>query len=327
MVPRLRFIDAPPSGPQETFSHRVREGLSRHPPSLPCRFFYDDAGSALFERICALPEYYPTRTERAILAAHAPKMLQAVGAEDLALIELGSGSSVKTRLLIEAVLSRQRRLHYTPVDISRDFLRSSARRLLDEYPGLSVTAVAGEYGDALRVLPAHPDSRLLLFLGSNVGNFEPDEATAFLCGMRRRMQPRDRLLIGVDLVKERAVLEAAYNDAAGVTAAFNKNLLRRVNRELGGDFDLDRWEHRAPWVPEAARIEMWLVSRCDQTVTLAGVERSFRFRQGEGIHTEYSHKYTPEGFAALCGRAGLAVEERWTDEREWFAVFLLKGAA
>jgi L-histidine N-alpha-methyltransferase len=328
-TPSLRVLDMPPAHPQKTFRGAVVEGLSQIPPTLPCRFFYDDRGSALFERICRLPEYYLTRTERAILERHAGEMIGAsvacgAAGSRLALIELGSGSAGKTRLLIEAALARQPALHYVPIDISRDFLRAAGEDLLREYRGLSVTAIAAEYDDALDVLPPHDGPRLLLFLGSNIGNFDGEQAAAFLRRIREQMEDRDRLLIGVDLVKDRAVLEAAYNDAAGVTAAFNKNLLVRINGELGGNFDLDAWEHRAPFVAERSRIEMWLVSRRAQTVTLAGMNSRFAFGEGEGIHTESSHKHTPEGFTALCRAAGLEIDERWTDARDWFAVFLLR---
>lgn len=322
-TPSLRLLDVPPAHPQKTFRGAVVEGLSQTPRTLPCRFFYDDRGSALFERICRLPEYYLTRTERAILERHAGEMIQAAGS-DLALIELGSGSAGKTRLLIEAALARQAALHYVPIDISRDFLRAAGEDLLREYPPLSVTAIAAEYDDALNVLPPHDGPRLLLFLGSNIGNFDGEQAVAFLRRIRRGMENRDRFLIGVDLVKDPAILEAAYNDVAGVTAAFNKNLLVRINGELGGDFDLDQWEHRAPFVAERSRIEMWLISRRAQTVGLAGMDRRFAFEEGEGIHTESSHKYTPEGFTALGRAAGLEIDRRWTDARRWFTVFLLR---
>ncbi len=295
-MPELRFIEVRPQQRTQTFMEAVREGLSRSPKTLPCRFFYDDAGSALFERICALPEYYPTRTERAILEGSAPVMIAAAG-NNIALIELGSGSSAKTRLLIEAALAWQPELHYVPIDISADFLRASAETLMREYDRLSVTAIAAEYSDGIAALPAHDGPRLLLFLGSNIGNFNENEATQFLQRLRRAMQPDDRILIGVDLVKEGHILEAAYDDAAGVTAAFNKNLLARINRELGGRFALDQWEHRASFVEEASRIEMWLTSKKTQKVPIAALDSDFCFAEGEGIHTENSHKYTPDRFA------------------------------
>ncbi len=322
MVKNLHFIEIPASHPQQSFDSAVREGLSRSQKTLPCRFFYDAAGSQLFERICQLPEYYLTRTEQKILEERAPEMIAAAG-RDVALVELGSGNSCKTRILIEAALERQSRLRYTAVDISSEFLRTSALSLLAEYDRLSITAVAAEYDDAIPRLPRHDGPRLILFLGSNIGNFEPKEATRFLARILRQMQEQDRILIGVDLVKERRILEAAYNDAAGVTEAFNKNLLVRINRELGGNFAPDRWGHEAPFVEQASRIEMRLVSREPQTVFLGMSEQRFPFREGEFIHTENSHKYTLASFAAVCAGAGLGIQERWLDGRAWFAVMLL----
>lgn len=328
----LRLVEAPrrrDGAAAEDLRTAALAGLSREPGrrTLPCRFFYDEAGSALFERITELPEYYPTRSERALLAEHAPEMLRSAG-RPAEVVELGSGSSAKTRLLLDAGLALRPRLHYLPVDISGEFLRESARELLAEYgpEKLAITAVAGEYGDALVALPdpEGDDARLFLFLGSNVGNFDACEAAAFLGGVRTQMRSQDRLLVGIDLAKDRATLEAAYDDAAGVTAAFNKNLLVRLNRELGANFDLSCWEHRATWVEERGRIEMHLVSASDQAVTVAG--HSFAFRAGESIHTENSHKYTPDAFDALLRRADLAPVERWTDARRWFSVVLTAPA-
>jgi dimethylhistidine N-methyltransferase len=327
----LEVIDVPPAHPQETLHHAVEEGLSGPLKTLPCRFFYDEIGSLLFERICQIPEYYPTRTERSILERHADAMIAAASgdAAELSVIELGSGSSCKTRLLIEAALRRQRHLHYVPIDISGSFLRSSAETLLNDYPRLSITAIAAEYRDALTALPPEDADRprLFLFLGSNIGNFAPCEAISLLAAIRGQMKPSDRALVGTDLVKSPTVLTAAYNDAAGVTEAFNKNLLARINRELGADFDLDRWEHRAPWVPERSRIEMWLVSQERQTVTVGALNRRVQFEAGEGIHTENSHKFTPDSFSAIGTAADLAVARIWTDPREWFAVTLLRPTA
>ena len=332
---QLRFVEAPPRHDEQTLPQAVRDGLSRRPRSLPCRFFYDETGSTLFERICEIPEYYPTRTERTLLLRHSDEIINATAAaagqdEPLGLIELGSGSSIKTRLLIEATLRHQQRVHYVPIDISREFLRESAQALMASYSALSVTALASEYRDALHLLPdAGSGPRLFLFLGSSIGNFDTKEATDLLRHLRARMTSRDRLLVGVDLVKGRDTLEAAYNDAAGVTEAFNKNLLARINREMGADFDLSLWEHHAPWVESRSRIEMWLISRCDQVVTLPGspageAPHHFAFRKGEGIHTENSHKYTPDALERLCCCAGLRVHRSWRDERKWFEVFLLK---
>ncbi len=319
---RLRFDDVRGEGPPEAFCETLWRGLSATPKSIPPRFFYDRAGSDLFERITDLPEYYPTRTEAAILEAHADEIVAAVGA-GMTLVEFGSGSSRKTRLLIEAALRRQNALTYVPIDISRAFLRESSEALLDEYPGLSIHALAGEYFDAARALPPADGPRLILFLGSNVGNLSHEEAVEFLRRVRASMAPHDRLLVGTDMVKEVAILEAAYDDAQGVTAAFNLNLLARINRELGAHFDLDGFVHAAPWDAENERIEMRLVSRGDQRVRVDALDHTFEFADGEAIVTEWSQKYTRESFASLCARARFDVDRIWTDERGWFVENLL----
>jgi L-histidine Nalpha-methyltransferase len=317
----LNFIDVPSH--EEELRDVVMQGLSARPKRLPCRYFYDASGSHLFEQICRLPEYYLTRAEQSILERWAPEIVRQAG-DDLTLVEFGSGSSCKTRILMEAVLARQSLLHYVPIDISREFLHASAQSLLREYDRLSITAVAAEYNDGIEHLPDHDRARLVLFLGSNIGNFTPEEASDFLARIRRRMRPCDRMLVGVDLLKARAILEAAYNDSAGVTEAFNKNLLLRVNRELGADFRLDCFEHSAPLLDDPPRIEMRLVSRRDQEVNVAAIGRTFHFREGEYIHTENSHKYAPDAFAAVCNAAGWAVQNSWTDNAERFAVILLR---
>ena len=316
----LTFIDV--ASHHEQLSEVVAEGLSATPKRLPCRYFYDTAGSHLFEQICQLPEYYLTRTEQSILQRYAPEMVRAAG-HDLMLVEFGSGSSCKTRILMEAVLDRQRDLHYVPIDISRDFLRASALTLLREYERLTITAIAAEYNDGIEHLPPHEGPHLILFLGSNIGNFTPDEAADFLSRIRRQMRTQDRILVGFDLLKSPSIIEPAYNDSAGITEAFNKNLLLRVNRELGANFDPDSFDHAAFLVDDPPRIEMRLVSRRDQTVHIPAIDRTYSFRQGEYIHTENSHKYSPEAFASICQAAGLAIRERWVDDREWFAVALL----
>lgn len=322
---RLRFVEAHGAHIPDTLCQIVDEGLSLDQKTLPCRYIYDAAGSHLFEQICRLPEYYLTRTEQAILERHAFEMVDAAGEDrcDLSLVEFGSGSSYKTRLLMNAALARQRSLHYVPIDISTEFLRNSSETLLEEYPNLSITAIAGEYGDGIEALPSDECPRLILFLGSNVGNFENEEAVGFLAAIRRRMEPADRILIGVDLVKDRDVLHTAYNDSLGITAEFNKNLLYRINRELGGDFHIASFHHDAPFIDERSRIEMRLVSHSVQTVGIRATDRAYRFQAGEYIHTENSHKYTLDGFTDLCRRAGLDVQEQWMDSREWFAVILL----
>lgn len=326
MTATFQFLDLPAGYLPETLCKVVSDGLEGPSRRLPSRFFYDTTGSELFEQICELPEYYLTRTEYSILRRRHPEMLEAAG-KGLMLIEFGSGNSTKTRLLLQALLEKQAELHYVAIDIAAAFLHECCLSLIADYPRLSVTGIAAEYNDALDKLPAHSGPRLILFLGSNIGNFERDEATAFLHRIRQKMLPRDRILIGVDLVKDRSVLRAAYNDSAGITARFNKNLLVRVNRELGGRFDLTQFQHEAPFVEREARIEMHLRSTCYQSALIGYLEREYTFEAGETIHTENSHKYTLESFGQLCAGAELTVEERWLDEREWFALVMLKPEA
>ena len=319
---RLNFVSAA-NGPQTLLKNVVAEGLNRPDRRLPCCFFYDSAGSDLFEQICDLPEYYLTRTERAILDRYSPEMIDAAG-ENLAIVEYGSGSSAKTRLLLSAALERQSGLHYVPIDISGNFLRQSAEILLKDYARLRITAIAAEYADAGAVVPNHDGPRLFLFLGSNIGNFDRDGAVSFLKNVRQVMQPRDRILLGVDLLKDSAIIEAAYNDRQGVTAKFNKNLLVRINAELDADFDLDAFEHSAPFVEEHDRIEMRLVSKKAQEVRIGALNQTHRFEEGEYIHTENSHKHCPNQFRLLCRAAGLEIQEQWRDARDWFSVLLLR---
>jgi dimethylhistidine N-methyltransferase len=320
---RLRFVRVPASRRSETLAEAVRAGLSSTPKTLPCRYFYDTAGSRLFERICRLPEYYLTRTEQSILERHAGEMIEAMGGP-LAMVEFGSGSSCKTRLLLTAALDRQPDLHYAPIDISAEFLRLSAEELLADYDRLQVTAIAAEYADGMTALPPVDAPRLVLFLGSNIGNFERPAAVEFLRRLREATADRDRVLIGVDLVKDRLVLRAAYDDSQGVTAAFNLNLLARVNRELDGRFDLSCFRHHAEFVEEQSRIEMRLVSARRQRVAVGALDTSFSFEEGESIHTENSHKYSLEAFRGLAAEAGFSAQACWTDPREWFAVLLLR---
>lgn len=321
-MPAFRFIEVEASHKAEVFAEVVEVGLSRPQKFLPSRFFYDKFGSALFEKICELPEYYLTRTEEAILRRYAEEMVARVG-DEVAMVEFGSGSSAKTRLLIDAALSRQNELHYIPIDISRDFLRHSSLELQDGRPGLIITALAAEYDDAIDAIPQHNGPRLFLILGSNIGNFSDEEARDILSRVRGAMESRDRLLVGIDLIKDRAIIELAYNDSQGVTQAFNKNLLGRINRELGGTFGLDDFAHKAMLI-DNERIESYLVAKERMSVYIAGLHREFHFAEGESVHTETSHKYTLERFGALVGGAGLMPEDVWTDDKRWFAVVLLR---
>lgn len=324
---RLTFTRHPSSCAQEPFAESVLAGLSAPQKRLSCSWFYDDRGSELFEQICDLPEYYLTRTERAILQSHAGD-IASLFPTPVTLVELGSGSSIKTRLLLHAFHERQPSLVYYPIDISGEILRQSSADILEQFPRLSVRAFAADYLAGLQSIEQETASpRLILFLGSTIGNFDSGDAKQFLTRIRQVMAPNDRLLLGFDLKKDPALIEAAYNDSAGVTAAFNKNLLLRINRELDGRFDLDSFEHQAPYQEGSGRVEMRLVSRRRQTVAVGALDCAFSFREGEAIHTESCHKYSEPEMAHLAGMAGLKVEHTWNDDRGWFAVSLTGPAA
>lgn len=292
-------------------------GLASAPPTLPSKFFYDEHGSDLFLKICALPEYYITRTERAILRDHAGEMAESIGA-NAELVGFGTGAGMKTRMLLERL---ENPIAYVPVDISKQRLIESAQALQRAMPSLEILPVCADYLQPLR-LPTptrKPEHVAVYFPGSTIGNLEPAPARDFLRRVCELCGRSGGLIIGVDLQKPRAILEAAYNDSAGVTAEFNLNLLVRANRELGADFDLACWQHRAIYNAEAGRIEMHLVSRGDQHVHLAG--QTFRFGDGEKIITEFSYKHTREGFVQLAESAGFRMSRLWTDPQELFAVF------
>lgn len=311
----LRFIEVPSTHQQEPLAVAAKRGLEKKNKELPSRFFYDAAGSRLFERITRLPEYYLTRCETEILERYAGEIMAAAG-EEFQMVEFGAGSAEKTRLLLRAAIERQGEVQYVPIDISSEFLKGSAQELLDDVKGLWVTALAGDYLDSLAYLPYEEGTRLFLFLGSTIGNFEKDEAIGFLRQVRQVMRPEDRMLIGVDLKKSPSIIEPAYNDSQGITAQFNKNILARINRELCGHFDLSQFEHYAPWIEDKSRVEMRLVSKKDQTVDIEGIGESFHFKKGESIHTENSHKWSPEVFASMCESANLTVMRRWVDSKE-----------
>ncbi len=300
----------------------VLTGLSASPPSLPSKYFYDEEGSRLFDRITALDAYYPTRTEVGILEAHLGEIAEVVG-PGVVLIEYGSGSSTKTRLLLDALPDLAA---YVPIDISAEHLEATAEALRADYPRLRIEPVAADYTRPLS-LPDDPEKRrkrVVFFPGSTIGNFEPEEARRFLAQIADVAGPGGGLLLGVDRKKDVAVLERAYNDPEGVTAAFNRNLLARLNRELGADFDLGAWAHRAHYDAEAGRVEMHLVSTRPQTVHIGG--RSFDFEAGDSIHTENSYKYAPGELAALAEPAGLRLEREWTNGRGWFSLLYFSVA-
>jgi L-histidine Nalpha-methyltransferase len=300
----------------------VRKGLSDDPKWLPCLYFYDEAGSQLFEKICELPEYYPTRTERAILEKNADELVAHVD-HHVDLVELGSGSATKTRLVVEALLRRHGKLRFIPIDISRSILEESSRALVEDYDDLEVFAVAGEYHDGLDYLKERGGPpRMILWLGSNVGNFSRPDAIHFLRRLHDSMRDVDRLLIGIDLRKDPAVLVAAYDDAEQITAAFNKNLLTRINRDLGGHFDLDAFTHEARWNEENGRVEMHLVSQRVQTVRIDGIDMAVDLAMSESIHTENSYKYSQAEIEALAAAANFDVECQWFDAQNRFSVNL-----
>ena len=302
---------------QEEFLQAVLRGLSRPHKSIPCKYLYDERGSQLFEEICELPEYYPTRTEVALLRAHRDEIAGLIGG-DGTLVELGSGASVKVRILLDAAGAPST---YVPVDISREHLLHASALLAADYPDLTVLPVCADYTTPFE-LPDLPGRRSGFFPGSTIGNFPPAEAAAFLARTAALLGPGSGLLLGVDLQKDEGVLLPAYDDASGVTAAFNLNLLARINRELEGTFDLAAFSHEVRYETGAGRVEMHLRSRKDQTAEVAGVP--FRFAAGETIHTEDSHKYTIEGFHGLARDAGWSPVKVWSDRDQLFSIHFLR---
>jgi L-histidine Nalpha-methyltransferase len=302
----------------------VLDGLSAQPKRLPPKLFYDAEGSRLFEEITRTPEYYPTRTERAILEQFSGEIVQSAGA-NLTLVELGAGSASKTRILIRAILRRQLRLNFHPVDVSPVALQEAVRSLNGDFPRLHVTPIAADYSRHLPELRSQPGRKLVLFIGSTIGNFEPEEATEFLGRVRASLSAGDALLLGFDMVKDPLVLHEAYNDAAGVTQRFNKNVLARINRELGAVFNLDKFRHVAFWNASKSRIEMHLESLADQSVLVPDLRHTFHFSLGERIHTENSYKFTPEFIDRLLKQSGLNLERTWCDPKQWFSVVLARA--
>ena len=304
------------------FAHDVWEGLTSTPKRLSCRYFYDEEGSALFEEICELPEYYVTRTELAILDEHSAE-IASLFPEAVGLVELGSGSALKTRLLMQALIERHGRLHFIPIDISRSALEESSMSLVKQFDELEILAVAGEYTDGLEYLKQNTvERRLILWLGSNIGNFERPEAAAFFHRVHDAMEPDDRFLVGIDLRKDRAILEAAYDDSRGVTARFNKNILKRVNAQLGGHFDLDRFRHLARYDDELGRVEMHLVASTSHAVAVDALELQVEFAEGETIHTENSYKYSQQEIEELTARSAFHLERQWFDADHRFSLNL-----
>ena len=319
----IALVDLDEQGVDRAFRADVLDGLGYDQKAIPARWLYDEAGSQLFEDITQIPEYYPTRAETEILTRRGAEFAEAIG-KDRAVVEFGSGSSVKTPLLLNAINPAA----YVPLDISGDFLRQAADDLSAKFPGLPVYPIEADFMREVDLPRAvHSLPKLGFFPGSTIGNMVPRTAVDLLRSMRATLQAdhgvQPMLLIGMDLVKDPDVLEAAYDDAGGVTAEFNLNLLDRMNQELDADFDRNAFHHRSVWNEELARIEMHLVSQKDQTVTIAGTPYSFA--EGETIHTENSHKYSVDGFDEMGQAAGWRLDTYWTDPKDLFGVFLLRS--
>ncbi len=306
---------------KDQFLSDVCEGLSRRPKQLSPMYFYDAQGSALFDAICRIPWYTIPRAESGLLEKHAAEMLRFIGSNNvIELIELGPGDGSKIEFLVRELLRTQRHVRVGLVDISTSALESATKRLHIQQ-GVEICSFGSDYAEglALATQKVCDGQRLVLFLGSNIGNFTPGEATAFLSEIRAHLRPGDALLCGIDLVKDESTLITAYQDPGGVTAAFNKNLLVRINRELGADFDPERFQHVAVWNADASRVEMHLVSQGAQTVRIGLADTLVRFEDGESIWTESSYKYTRETAARLFQSAGFSVSEWWVDETHQFA--------
>lgn len=318
----LASVLALPEAASTPVGAEVYRGLTATPKKLSPWLFYDEAGSRLFEAITRLPEYYLTRTERGIFTRYADEIVRSAGDHPLAMIELGAGTAEKTGLLLRAAVQMQGTVNYTPVDVSETALAAAKQHIEAGIPGVRVQASVADYTRGIAVIPAEGQRRMVLYIGSSIGNFEPDDAVAVLRKVRQRLAPGDLLLLGVDHVKDEATLLRAYDDGEGVTAAFNKNMLQRINRELGANFNPRLFRHVALWNPEQSRIEIYLKSLAAQRVTIPALDLEVRFARGETIHTENSYKFTGSKIAGIVERAGFAITRRWMDEREWFGVYL-----
>ncbi len=299
----------------------VRAGLVRQPKVLPPKYFYDDLGAVLFEKICETPEYYPTRTEAALLEVASDFIIETAQPTDI--VELGSGSSRKTRAILDAAERAFNICRYVPFDVSAAMLRTSSVKLLDAYTWLSIHGVVGDYDLHLRHVPPG-DRRLWVFLGGTIGNFEPEEAVGFLRTLRGAMGEYDHLLLGTDLVKDAAILNAAYNDAAGLTAAFNRNVLSVINQELGADFELERFDHEAHFNERHSQIEMHLRARDSHRVRIPALDLQVDFGAGESIRTEISRKFTLSGVRALLGDSGFELIDWYTPTNGFFGLSLAR---
>lgn len=318
---RFTLFTVQNGGSKNTFAEDVITGLTSDPKTLPPKYFYDNAGSELFEKICATPEYYVTRTEASILKDKSESIAAANKGKNL-IVELGSGSSIKTRYILNAFIKQNASVNYVPIDVS-EILIQSGNGLLNDFEGLTVTGIIGEYEESIEAATEiFPQPKLILFLGSSIGNFDLPHARDFLGKLSASMRKGDSLLIGFDLVKNVNVLNAAYNDSEGVTAEFNLNLLRRIKKEFGSELNEDNFEHKAHFNHEESRIEMHLISKCDHSFSLNG-SGEIKFSKGDSIHTENSYKFTDEMIRGLASSAGLQISESWKDENNYFELCLM----
>jgi L-histidine Nalpha-methyltransferase len=318
----------------EDFAADVERGLAAQSKYVSPKYLYDEVGSQLFEQICLQPEYYLTRTEASILNKYAPVISKLAGS-NIEIIELGSGSSSKTAILLSYLSLQKKRIYYFPIDISSSILMESTRRLKSQFPNVSIIGIRSDYNLGIDKAVAAagcmssewnqeiPDMKLVLFLGSSIGNFELIEARSLLGSVRKKLHTNDLLLVGFDLQKDESVLNAAYNDKAGITAKFNLNLLARINRELDGNLELGKFEHHAFYSREQQRMEMHLVSKTNQQLYIGALGKTFAIRKGESIHTENSYKYTLNQIAALAEDCSFTLEKNFMDKNRWFNVALL----
>jgi L-histidine N-alpha-methyltransferase len=319
----------------EDFAADVERGLAAQSKYVSPKYLYDEVGSQLFEQICLQPEYYLTRTEASILNKHAPVISKLLGS-NIEIIELGSGSSSKTAILLSYLSLQKKRIYYFPIDISSSILMESTRRLKSQFPNISIIGIRSDYDLGIDKAAAAaagcmsaernqeiPDMKLLLFLGSSIGNFELIEARSLLGSVRKKLHTNDLLLVGFDLQKDESVLNAAYNDKAGITAKFNLNLLARINKELDGNLELGKFEHHAFYSREQQRMEMHLVSKTNQQLYIGALGKTFSIRKGESIHTENSYKYTLNQIAALAEDCSFTLEKNFMDKNRWFNIALL----
>lgn len=324
-------VDTIPVRPSGSFSRTAAaalEGLSAKPKYLPSWLFYDEEGSRLFEAITNLPEYYLTAREHSIFAQYGTEMIAAVSEkadEPISVVELGAGSASKTLVLLEVLASSARAVTYFPVDISQSALEWASKNVRAVFPDIEVQPICSEITHEGFLNLPQEGRRLALFIGSSIGNFDPEDAVELLQWLHSQLQPADTLLLGTDMVKDAAPLLAAYNDTAGVTARFNKNILARLNRELGANFALDAFEHRAIWNVNDSRMEMHLDSKRNQSVPIPALDRSFQWKRGESIHTENSYKFTPEMVEEILLGSGFALEQSWYDADRWFGVHLARA--